>query len=284
MRGHISIDTDALMGIANELAGFAETPPDSAIYYPGTGIRKVLIGIDMGAGELLYARQYGFDAVITHHPLGLTEAWRCFAAHVEQLVRAGVPREEAEAATAPRMEALALRGQAENFDRLTSLARLLDMPLVNIHQPLDEIGRRILQDAIDARLAGAPAVTLRDVADALEALPEFRAAPTRVRIAIGAPSAPAGRVVMSHAAYTDGGAAVASAYFRHGVATVAYIHLDPSDLAALRAAATGQLLVTGHIASDAAGLNPYVARLEELGVEVVRISGALAGQSGAVRP
>jgi hypothetical protein len=276
MHGHISIDTDALMGIANELAGFAETPADSTIYYPGVGIRKVLLGIDIGAGELLYARQYGFDAVIAHHPLGLVDAWRCFAAHVEQLVGAGVPREEATAAVAPRLEALALRAQAENFDRLTSLARLLDMPLLNIHQPLDEVGRRILQQTIDACLAHS-AATLRDLADALEALPEFRAAPTSVRIALGEPAAPAGRVVMSHAAYTNGGAAVASAYFRHGVDTLAYIHLDPADLAPLRAAGTGQLLVTGHIASDAVGLNPYVARLEELGVAVVRISGALAG-------
>lgn len=277
MNGHGSIDTDALMAIATELAGFTQVPPDSAIYHPGVGIRRLLIGIDIGAGELLYARQYGFDAVIAHHPLGLVDAWRCFAAHVEHLVHAGVPREEAAAAVAPRLEALALRGQAENFDRLTSLARLLDVPLLNIHQPLDEIGRRILQQTIDACLARAGTATLRDVAEALEALPEFRAAPTRVRIALGDPAAPAGHVVMSHAAYTNGGAAVASAYFRHGVDTVVTIHLDPMDLAGLRATGRGQVLVSGHIASDAVGLNPYIARLEQIGIEVVRISGALSG-------
>jgi hypothetical protein len=259
------------MGIALELAGFAEIPSDSAIYYPGAGIRKVLIGIDIGAGELLYARQYGFDAVIAHQPLGLVGAWRCFAAHVEQMVGAGVPREEAEAAVAPRMEALALHGQTVNFDRVSGLARLLDMPLLNIHQPLDEVGRRVLQGTIDACLTATPAAIVRDLANALDGLPEFRMAPTRVRIALGEAGAPAGRVVMSHAAYASGGAAVASAYFRHGIDTVAYLDLDPVELAQLRAGSTGQLLVTGRVAGASMGLNPFIAHLEELGIEVVRI-------------
>jgi hypothetical protein len=37
------------------------------------------------------------------------------------------------------------------------------------------------------------------------------------------------------------------------------------------------LIVTGHIAGDAVGLNLYILRLEELGLDVVRISGAISG-------
>lgn len=275
MNGHASVDTDTLMRIANEMAGFAETPPDSAIYYPGYGIRKVLIGVDIGSGELLFARQYGIDAVIAHHPIGLVDAWRSFYTHVDHMMRAGIPRPEAEAAIADRLQALALRGQAENFDRLTSLARLLDMPLLNVHQAPDEVGRRILQGTIDACLARNPAATLRQVADAIADLPEFKSAPTTVQIPLGDPDAPAGRVVMSLGAYTNGGYPVASTYFRHGIDTVAYIHVDPADVTRLRADGRGQLLITGHIAGDAVGLNRYIARLEEMGIEVVRISGAI---------
>lgn len=277
MERYPSVDTDTLMGISLEMADLAAPPPDSAVYYPGSGIRRVLIGVDIGPGELLFARQYGFDAVIAHHPLGLVDAWRCYRTHVDHMIRAGVPRAEAEAAIAPRLEALQLRGQSENFDRMGSLARLLDMPLLNIHQPLDEVGRRLLQATIDSCLAAHDGATLREVADALDALPAFRAAPTRVLIPLGDPDAPAGRVVMSLGAYTNGGHAVAAAYFRHGVDTVAYIHLDPAELAALRAGGRGQLLVTGHIAGDAVGINAYIERLEAMGLEVVRISGAIAG-------
>jgi hypothetical protein len=265
------------MAAANELVGFDQTPPDSAIYHPGHGIRKVLIGVDIGAGELLFARQYGFDAVIAHHPIGLVDAWRCYRTHVDHLMREGVPREEAETAIAVRLEALAVRGQAENFDRLTSLARLLDVPLINVHQAPDEVGRRILQGVIDACLAGNPDASLAEVAAAFERLPEFQAAPTRVQVLVGEPAARAGRTVMSLGAYTNGGHVVADTYFRHGVNTVCYIHIDPAELAPLRADGRGQVLVTGHIAGDAVGLNVYIRRLEELGLEVVRISGAIAG-------
>jgi hypothetical protein len=277
MDQHGAFDTDALMGIANDLAGFRETPRDSAIYYPGRGIRKVLIGVDISAGELVFARQFGFDAVIAHHPIGLVDAWQCFLTHVEHLTRAGVPRQEAEQAIAVRLEALQVRGQAENFDRLTSLARLLDMPLLNIHQPLDEVGRRILQEVMDDCSRYNPDVTLREVAGAFAALPEFRASPTRVNIAVGEPRARAGRMVMSHGAYTNGGFDIASAYYRHGVDTVTYIHIDPAELVRIRAAGAGQLLIAGHIASDAVGINVYIRALEALGIEVVRVSGAIAG-------
>lgn len=275
--GHGSVGTDTLMAVANELAGFAQTPPDSAVYYPGHGIRKVLVGVDIGPGELLFARQYGFDAVIAHHPLGLVDAWRCYLAHVDHLTRAGVPREEAEATIAERLEALSLRGQAENYERMAGLARLLDVPLVNVHQAPDEVGRRILQQTIDACLAGNPDASLAQVAAAIEALPEFQAAPTRVQVALGDTSSRAGRTVMSLGAYTNGGHAVAAAYFRHGVDTVCYIHLDPADLAPLRAEGRGQVLVTGHMAGDAVGLAVYVRRLEELGLEVVWIGDLIGG-------
>jgi hypothetical protein len=84
-------------------------------------------------------------------------------------------------------------------------------------------------------------------------------------------------MVMSHGAYTNGGFDVAGAYYRHGVDTVAYIHIDPAELARIRAAGTGQLLLTGHIASDAVGINVYIRALEALGLEVGRLSGAIAG-------
>ena len=277
MEGPLSVDTEMLMGIANEMADLERTPPDSAIYHPGHGIRRVLLGVDISAGELLYARQAGCDAVIAHHPLGLVDAWQCFRTHVEQMMRAGVPREAAEAAIAERLDLLAVRGQSENFDRLTSLAKLLDMPLLNIHQALDEVGRRIFQETIDAALEDNPEATLAELAGAMAQLPELLASPTRVLIAKGEPQARAGRTVMSLGAYTNGGYPVASAYYQHGVDTVAYIHIDPADLVRLRAAPRGQLLITGHYASDAVGINRYIARIEELGVEVVRVSGAIAG-------
>lgn len=33
------------------------------------------------------------------------------------------------------------------------------------------------------------------------------------------------------------------------------------------------LIISGHIASDVVGINPFIERLESMGVEVIRVSG-----------
>jgi hypothetical protein len=265
------------MQLALDMVGWTETPPDCAIYNPGSRINHVLIGIDVGAGELFMARQLGFHAVIAHHPAGFTgPTWEVYRYHVRQMVAAGVPAEQAEAAVAGRVRELQMRAQTQNYDHVPSVARLLEMPFLNIHAPLDELGRRLMQEQIDARLAKQPGATVRDVRDALLELPAYRAARTEMLTAMGDWDAPAGRVVVSHGAYTNGGYHVARAYFLNGVNTVCCIHFPLEDARRLASEGiTGNLLVMGHIAGDSVGLLPYVARLRQEGLEVQTFSGIL---------
>src|SRR5689334_3025315 len=163
-----SVTTERLMQLGLELVGWDEIPPDSAIYYPGSRISHLLMGIDVGAGELFMARQLGFHAVIAHHPAGFTgPTWDVYRYHVRQMVEAGVPADQAEAAVAGRIGELQARAQQQNYDHVSSVARLLEMPFLNIHAPLDELGRRLMQEKINARLALQPPATVRDVRDAL---------------------------------------------------------------------------------------------------------------------
>ena len=275
-----TVTTERLMQLALDLVDWTEIPPDSAIYYPGTRISHVLMGIDVGAGELLVARQMGFHAVIAHHPAGFTgPTWEVYRYHVRQLVAAGVPADQAEAAVAGRIGDLQARAQTQNYDHVSSVARMLEMPFLNIHAPLDELGRRIMQETIDARLAKQPAATVRDVRDALLELPAYRASKTEMLVALGAWDAPAGRVAVSHGAYTNGGYQVARAYFQNGVNTVCCIHFPPEDARKLaQEGIQGNLLVMGHIAGDSVGILPYVARLRQEGLEVQTYSGILADQ------
>jgi len=78
-------------------------------------------------------------------------------------------------------------------------------------------------------------------------------------------------VVVSHAAGTNGGYEVAKTYFKHGVGTLIYIHISSADLDRLIADGVGNLIVTGHIASDSVGINPFLKALEERRVSVTRI-------------
>jgi putative NIF3 family GTP cyclohydrolase 1 type 2 len=272
------LGTEEIMQRALALAGWTEVPGDSAVYVPGAGLRRVLFGIDVGAAELLLARQLGVDGAIAHHPAGGAATLnfpKVLNRQVELMVEAGVPLEAAKTAVQPLLARALLRAQAANHDHAPSVARLLGLPFLNIHLPLDEVGRRIMDRAIQTHLAalGREAV-VADVVDALRTIPEIVAAPTRVMVPVGRVDSPAGRVVVIHGGGTNGGASVARALFAHGVGTVVYIHLDAGEAEALRAAEPGgNVVVSGHIASDMIGINPFVADLEGQGLEVVRFSG-----------
>ena len=274
-----AVTTARLMEIALEMAGWDSIPGDCAIYYPGSRIGHLLLGIDVGAAELFMARQLGYHAVVAHHPAGYAGPfWEVYRLHVGQMVAAGVPRDEAEAAVAERIAGFEAASQRENYDHVASVARLLETPFLNIHSPLDEVGRRIMQATVDAALAANPAATVADLRDALLRLPEFAAARTRMQVALGSWDAPAGRVVVSHGAYTNGGYHVARAYLTHGIDTVCCIHFPREDAQRLAAEGVrGNILVMGHIAGDSVGINPYVARLRADGLEVTTFSGVIGG-------
>jgi methionine aminopeptidase len=153
----------------------------------------------------------------------------------------------------------------------------LKMPYMNIHTPLDEVGRRIMAQKIKSRI-GKDA-TVQDVVTALNELLEFKNAVTEIKIRLGKAENPAGKVVVSHGAGTNGGYEVAKAYFKHGVGTVVYIHVGAGDLAKLKTEKkTGNLIVTGHVASDSVGINPFIYELEKKGVSVTTI-GIIPGRS-----
>ncbi|HEX7101258.1 MAG TPA: Nif3-like dinuclear metal center hexameric protein, partial [Nitrolancea sp.] len=258
----------------------------SAIYVEGTELSKVMFGIDIGAAELLLARQLGCDGVIAHHPSGGSAQLNypeVLTRHVELMVEHGVSPTAARDAIQSMMTRALLRAQAQNFDHVPSVARLLEMPFLNVHLPLDEVGRRIMVDTIERHIEslGRPA-SVQDAIDALLTLPEFANAPTRIMVPVGAVDRPLGRVAVVHGAGTNGGYTVARTYFEHGVDSVLYIHVAPEEAQRLRADTRGNLIVSGHISSDMVGINQFVAKLEERGVEIVRMSGL--EQWGAAPP
>jgi len=62
------MNTQTIMDLALELSGLEYIPSDSQIYYPGENIKRILFGIDIREEDLVFAKQQGFDLVISHHP------------------------------------------------------------------------------------------------------------------------------------------------------------------------------------------------------------------------
>jgi len=248
------MNTDQLMTLALDMAGLTEIPGDSAIYHPGENIKTLMLGIDIKGPEVKMASDMGFDAAISHHPTGgqaRLQFHKVLYRHLDQLTA------------------------MSNYDHDPSIARLLGMPYMNIHTPLDEIGRRRLQAAAD-ELAATD--TVADLMSHLSAsFGEFRNADTQIELRMGKSDNVVGKVVMSHGAGTNGGYPVAKAFFDHGVDTVIYIHCRPADSKKLIAeyGDTKNLIVTGHIVSDSIGINPYIDRLREEGMDVTTLSGII---------
>src|SRR2546425_8423563 len=256
------MDTQQIMRTSLKLANFKSSPADSEVHVEGRRIRKVFVAIDVGVAELLLARNLGCDAVIAHHPAGGSariDGYKVFLRHIDQLKEAGVTEDIARKAVQPKLRVLELQHHPDNYDQTPSAAKRLRMPLVSIHSPCDEVGRKMIQQALKALDENS---TVKDVVSKIGRFPEFRKAVSKIEIRLGSPKNKAGKIAISHAAYTNGGCEIAKTYFQNGVGTLSYIHIAEADLTKLANEPSGNLIVLGHIASDWLGINRL---LDELG-------------------
>jgi putative NIF3 family GTP cyclohydrolase 1 type 2 len=263
------LDTQQIMKTALKLAHFNSIPADSEIHVKGRRLRRILVAIDVGVGELLLAKELNCDGVIAHHPAGgkaQLEGYKVFLRHIDQMRAAGVPAESAKEAVKNKYRVLDIQHHPENYDQVPSAAKKLGLPLLTIHSPCDEIGRRMMVQAIKSLDGDA---TVRQLVSRIGAFPEFRRAKTSIEVRLGSPNRKAGKVVISHACYTNGGYDVAKAYFQHGVGTLSYIHISEPDLTKLASDNFANLIVLGHIASDWLGINRLLRELERNDIEPV---------------
>lgn len=265
------------MALANRLAGCEQTPADSQVYLDGT-VKRVLFGIDIDVGELVLARMIGVDGVIAHHPIGSharLDFPRVIEGHEQQMMAAGVPAPDAHAAMLARQRPIQRALHSANYDRVVDAARLMQMPLMNIHLAADLIGRRFFIDFVSQRVAGD--TTVGSLLASLRSIPEMQASLVQPELWLGSPENPVGRFVVQMAAGSNGGAPVFRTYYEHGISTIIAMHIDRDDLRQLEQEARPDrnLIVTGHMPSDAIGINRVIDALEERGLEVIPGSGLI---------
>jgi len=268
--------TEQIMKIALNFSGLTEIPPDSGVHLRGDKIQRILAIIDCGVDDLLLARVLRCDAVITHHPewTASLHGWTLIARQIDQMVECGVPVAKAEAAIQRRMHSVELNTHPRNYGRVLQAAKLLNLAFLNVHLPCDIISRRIISEQM-ARFQDAESrATVADVIAVLQEIPEQTVAATEPKIRLGGPDRLAGRVAVAMAGYTNGGVDVLRAYFEAGVGTVLMMHFPEADLKEAREQRlAGNLVITGHMASDSIGINVYLDELERRGLDVIRAGG-----------
>ena len=177
-----------------------------------------------------------------------------------------MPEVIARKAVQPKLRVLELQHHPDNYDQTPSAAKKLRMPLLSIHSPCDEIGRKMIQNILKGADENS---AVKDVVSRIARFPEFRKAASKIEVRLGSPKNKAGKIAISHAAYTNGGYEIARTYFQNGIDTLSYIHIAEPDLTRLANEASGSLIVLGHIASDWLGINRLLRELEKMGVEPI---------------
>ena len=267
--------TQELMDIALKTAGLDEMPVDCGITVEGTGIKKVLMGVDMDTAELMLAKQLGYDCVVSHHPrstnadiLSLLEK-----AHIGKLEALGVPRNKTQKLISERKTELEYNQHVSNWRRSESAAKLLNMPFLSIHTPADIIGEAIVQAFLDERFKDKPETTVGEVASALEEIGEYKNSARKPVIRVGSKESYAGRIYVLMSGLTGPGKNILKEYFEAGVGTLVLMHIPEKDAKEVKEQGIGNVLVAGHMSSDSLGLNKIAEKWAEKGVETTMMSG-----------
>jgi hypothetical protein len=285
------LSTDEILSIGLKLAGMAEVPLDSGIHVPGQNIKRVILAMDVNVGLLHMAKQMGFDAVVGHHPCGvLLHRGEVYRRHIDLLEMHGIRREKSMAALSESIDTMVRRMENNRFRMLhhecpnqtvleVDAARMLNLPFMNIHNPFDEAGRRILQQKIDKAASENLRWKLKEVLALIESLPEARYAKDvygiSPRLFIGDPEKEASKVVFVHGALSAPHPAIIKFYWQNGFRTVVVLHGEFENLEKLRSERQGNLILTGHFLGDSIGMTPFIRAMRQRGLEVDCMGGII---------
>jgi len=261
--------TEEIMELAMEMSELEVEPADSSIYVEGKNIKNVFFGIDIGVEELLWAKQQGFDLVIAHHPPSAALRYEdIYKRHATFMMQAGIPAEEAHQAVAEKLTDLHIQSKTENFTRVVGMAKLLNMPFMNIHVPIDEITRKTFQRVIDDML---PA-TVSDIVYEMNKIEPFPHSHVKVEAIMGDPEQKVDRLPVLIGAFTNGGYSIAKVWFDHGFPGLVYMHIAPGEFQKVKAEFPDRALVlTGHMPGDYVGALIFLHELKNRGINVVSV-------------
>lgn len=243
---------------------------DSRILHgnPDREVKTVLAGIDMETPEILLAdrlNQKGnaVDLVLAHHPEGRAYAnfYEVMKMQADILHRLGVPINIAESQLGGRIKEVERSLLPVNHTRPVDAARLLDIPLVCLHTPADNMVVRYLQALFDSE---AP-TRIKDVMKLLKAIPEYQesiknnAGP---RILIGSDEHRTGKIFVDMTGGTSGSKETIEKLAQSGVGTIVGMHMSEDHRKEAEKHHL-RVVIAGHISSDTLGLNLLLDAVEK---------------------
>ena len=239
---------------------------------------RFMWGVDIGPAEVILAdrlREKGepVDAIVAHHPIGTART--CFPEvmwmQTYMYGEAGVPINVAEGLMRTRMDEV-LRGvMGSNYNQGVDAARLLGIPLFNVHSPADNMVQRYMTEMFER----AQPRTLGDIIDTLYTEPEFREAArynSPPKIMVGSKGSRCGKVVCKMTGGTSGPKEIYEKFAQAGVGTVVGMHFPESHIEEAKKNNVN-IVISGHMSSDSLGINLICDVWERHGIDVLPCSG-----------
>ncbi|MDD2486499.1 MAG: NGG1p interacting factor NIF3 [bacterium] len=251
---------------------------DTRLLYgdPDLKVKCLIAGIDMEIGEVMLAERLnekgaGIDLILAHHPEGSAMAQFYQVMHMQADIMAGygVPVSVAEAVLPGRISEVERRVMPANHQRAVDAARLLNLPMMCIHTPCDNMVTEYLQKQLDA----AEPYYLDDLIELLNSIPEYDIASKNnagPRIVLGDGKRRSGKIKVDMTGGTGGPKEYMAALVRAGVSTIVGMHIGEENYKAADEAHLN-VVIAGHISSDTIGMNLLLDKIEP--VEVVECSG-----------
>ncbi len=241
---------------------------DTRILYgrPDSEVKKILLGIDIETAEILLAdkirEREGLDLVISHHPEGIAYAGLSEVMRVHSFIlnKLGLRKDIADDLVKERINEVARKISPANHARPVDAARLLGMPFMSVHTPADNFVVRYLKALIDK----AKPKKARDILNLLYQIPEYKdamAAKSGPKLILGKPDDKAGKVFVDMTGGTEGPKDVFARISQAGVNTLVCMHLSEEHFAKAKPEHIN-VIIAGHIASDAVGLNLIFDKIE----------------------
>ena len=254
---------------------------DSAILYGSLDleVKKILVGVDMEVGEILLAdklrTERGLDLAISHHPEGRAYAnlhdvmWL----QLDLLKQAGVPKVVAYKLLEERIRDVERRILPQNHTRAVDAARLINMPFMCMHTPADNHVYAFLKKLMQEKKPKE----VGDIIDILSKIPEYKEAENNKtggpRILLGSPKRKVGKILFEMTGGNEGSKDIFDKLYKAGVRTLISMHLSEEHLKKTREANLN-VVIAGHISSDALGLNLLLDRIEQKErLEIIGCSG-----------
>lgn len=243
-------------------------------------IETVLVGINIDTGEVLLGDRLNekegkddIDAVIGHHPRGVGAAGLHEVMHVQKdiLVEWGIPVTIADSIMDKRIREVERKVRGANFNQSLDSAKLLDMPLMCVHTPADNLVNEFLEEKVEEN----ELKKVGDIMDMLKDIPEyhnarkFGAGPT---VLVGNENKRAGKVVVDMTGGTEGAEESYERMANAGVGTIIGMHLSEKHRKKVEKNHLNYV-IAGHMASDSLGLNLFLDEIEKKGVDIVPCSG-----------